>query len=247
MCATQDVSAHLLERCFVQVSYDYPKLLLCQVVKEENAARALGKEQGEGDIFARLHPGSRIAIPCLPFAAQDIKARLNTAPEEAGSSQEDSSNGGCSAQQLSPAFICVLMHYSCPALCPCQQVMANYAKCCQHAFLYVISGHAAHKTCVKTCKLLPPTIASSPEIICNEPFTEWQMVTGDAGVDRDSQASCYPPDSQEESAPLGNSSARFSAIVLDNRQEASERAVHECCVFIVPQVSPQFPRGKIFM
>ncbi len=69
------------------------------------------------------------------------------------------------------------------------------------------------------------------------------MVKGDAGVDRDSQASCYPPDSQEESAPLGNCSARFSAIVLDNRQEALERAVHECCVFIVPQVGPQFLGG----
>ncbi len=145
MCATQDSSAHLLERCFVQVSYYYPKLLPCQVVKEENAARALGKEQDEGDIFARLHPGSRIAIPCLPFAAQDIRARLKTAPEEAGSSQEDSSNGGCSAVQLSPVFICALMHGSCLALCPCQQVMANYGNCCQHAFLYTTSGHAAHK------------------------------------------------------------------------------------------------------
>ena len=60
-------------------------------------------------------------------------------------------------------------------------------------------------------------------------------LAGDAD-DRNGQASCYAPGSQEETASLGNSSARFSAIVLDNKQEALERAVHECCVFIVPQV-----------
>lgn len=61
-------------------------------------------------------------------------------------------------------------------------------------------------------------------------------MAGDADADRNVQASCYAPGSQEETAPLGNSSSRFSAIVLDNKQEALERAVHECCVFIVPQV-----------
>jgi hypothetical protein len=61
-------------------------------------------------------------------------------------------------------------------------------------------------------------------------------MAGGADVDRNGQASCYAPGSQEDTASLGNSSARFSAIVLDNKQEALERAVHECCVFIVPQV-----------
>ncbi|CAL8464325.1 g3860 [Coccomyxa elongata] len=112
---------------------------IIQVVADENAARSLGQQQDMEDIFARLHPGARIVLPCLPIPERH-KADL---------SQEASHNG----------------------------------------------GHA----------------------------------------DSEGQASYFPAGCQEDSAPLGNSKARFSAVVLDNQHEALERAVHECCVFIVPQ------------
>ena len=58
-----------------------------QVVGDENAARSLGRQQDKQDIFARLHPGARIVLPCLPIPERQ-KAELSQEASVNGEDQE---------------------------------------------------------------------------------------------------------------------------------------------------------------
>jgi len=84
-----------------------------QVVEAENRARKIEGRADNVDVFARLHPGARVVMPCLPSkgAGSESAASAAEAAKEASAQQDSaesaqSASNGKRAVQNHPDWAC---------------------------------------------------------------------------------------------------------------------------------------------